>query len=128
LRKYNQSETQAILNRLYTAMNEHDLETLVGCFHPDYRSKQPVHPERNFTGTEQVRRNWTGIFEQFSDFQASIINQVIHDDTAWIEWEWTGTSPGADRVNWRGITILGVEKGVIRWGRLYMEETPAGEG
>ena len=51
-----------VLARLERAANAHDVDALVACFAPDYRNDTPVHPERSFTGREQVRRNWEQIF------------------------------------------------------------------
>ena len=39
-------------------------------FFDDYLSKQPAHPDRNFTGTEQVLKNWTALFRAVPDFRA----------------------------------------------------------
>jgi hypothetical protein len=35
-----------VLERLRDAQNHHDLDGLVACFDPAYRSQQPVHPDR----------------------------------------------------------------------------------
>jgi hypothetical protein len=40
---------------LQRATDARDLEALVACFAPDYRNETPAHPERGFTGREQVR-------------------------------------------------------------------------
>jgi hypothetical protein len=47
-----------VIDRLAVAMNAHDLDTAAGLFHPDYRSEQPAHPGRAFTGRAQMRANW----------------------------------------------------------------------
>jgi hypothetical protein len=49
----------SVSERLRQAMNAHDLEAHVACFREDYRSEQPAHPARTFTGREQVRENWS---------------------------------------------------------------------
>jgi hypothetical protein len=46
-----------ISERLAAAMNAHDLDAFVALFAPDYDSAQPAHPDRAFTGSEQVRVN-----------------------------------------------------------------------
>jgi hypothetical protein len=46
-----------VLERLRDAQNGHDLDAFVACFDPQYRSEQPVHPDRAFVGSEQVRSN-----------------------------------------------------------------------
>jgi SnoaL-like domain len=48
---------KAVTERLLEALNAHDLEGQLACFHEDYRSEQPAHPERAFSGREQAREN-----------------------------------------------------------------------
>ena len=52
-----------VVERLNAAMNAHDIEAFVACFHEDYESEQPAHPDRAFRGRDQVRENWSAIFE-----------------------------------------------------------------
>jgi hypothetical protein len=59
-----------VLERLHDAQNRHDLDAFVACFDPEYRSEQPVHPDRAFVGREQVRKNWAEVFAGVPDFQA----------------------------------------------------------
>ena len=62
-----------VLERMHRAVNQHDLEAFVACFHPEYRSEQPVHPNRGFGGREQVRTNWKALFEGIPDFHAELL-------------------------------------------------------
>ena len=105
-----------VLERLHNAMNEHDLEAMLQCFDADYRSEQPIHPNRGFGGKEQVRKNWSAIFESFPDFEAELLRHTSDGGTVWSEWHWTATG-----LNMAGVTLLGVEEGRLVWGRLYME-------
>lgn len=105
-----------VIEQLRDAMNQHDLEAMLECFDPDYRSEQPVHPNRGFGGKEQVRKNWAAIFESFPDFEAELPGKVSVQGTVWSEWRWSATG-----LNMAGITLFGVRDGRIVWGRLYME-------
>jgi hypothetical protein len=51
-----------VIDRLAVAMNAHDLDAAAGFFHPGYRSEQPAHPGRAFTGRAQMRANWEAMF------------------------------------------------------------------
>ena len=51
-----------LLERLLDAQNRHDLDVFVVCFHDDYRSEQPIHPDRTFIGSGQVRETWSAVF------------------------------------------------------------------
>ena len=64
------------LERLHDAINRHDLEAFVACFAPDYRSEQPAHPGRAFTGSEQVRKNWATFFAGVPDLQAELLGST----------------------------------------------------
>jgi ketosteroid isomerase-like protein len=110
-----------VLDRLGAALNEHDLEALVALFAPDYQSEQPLHPDRGFSGAEQVRRNWSGMFGSYPDFKAEQVRAAIQDDTVWTEWDWSGTHTDGSSLRARGVTIIGVRDGQIAWARLYME-------
>lgn len=106
----------SVIARLQNAQNAHDLEAFLECFDPEYRSEQPIHPGRGFGGREQVRKNWSSIFESFPDFKAALLGHTTEGNTVWAEWQWTATG-----LHMRGVTIFGIEADHITWGRLYME-------
>jgi len=105
-----------IAERLAAAMNAHDIDAFVACFAPDYDSVQPAHPDRAFTGSEQVRKNWTEVFAGVPDFHAELVGTSVDGDTLWAEWHWTGT--GLDMA---GVVLFGIRDGLIAWARLYVE-------
>ncbi len=74
-----------MLERLHDAKNRHDLETFVGCFSSTYRSGQPCHPKRTFTGNARVRRNWGTGVAAMPDFRADLLQAVQGSDTLWTE-------------------------------------------
>jgi hypothetical protein len=105
-----------VLERLHAAMNRHDLEAMLELFDPDYRSEQPIHPNRGFGGEEQVRKNWSKMFDSFPDFEAELLGHASSEGTVWGEWRWRATG-----LHMTGVTLLGVRDERIVWGRLYME-------
>jgi hypothetical protein len=104
------------LERLHAAMNRHDLEAMLECFDPDYRSEQPLHPNRGFGGKEQVHKNWSRMLDSFPDFEVELLGHAYSEGTLWSEWRWSATG-----LNMAGVTLFGVRDGRIVWGRLYME-------
>ncbi len=82
---------QALLDRLATATNGHNLDALVDCFTPDYRNETPAHPAQGFTGRDQVRRNWEQIFAVMPDLTATVLRSACQDEVVWSEWAMTGT-------------------------------------
>jgi len=118
-----------VVERLLVAMNRHDLGAFVACFDPDYRSEQPVHPDRGFGGREQVEKNWSTLFEAVPDLHAELLATATNGGTAWCEWRWTGSRANGAPFHMRGVTLFDIKAGRIASGRLYMEEVEeAGAG
>lgn len=84
-----------------------------------------MHPERSFTGRDQVRRNWEQIFAAIPDLAAEVVRCAVDGDTAWTEWEHRGTRPDGTRHLMRGVVIFGVRGGVAEWARFYLEPVQA---
>ncbi len=118
-----QNHGGAVSERLVQAMNAHDLDAEVACFRDDYRSEQPAHPARTFIGREQVRQNWSKLFESIPDFRAELLRLAVVGDEEWAEWLWHGTKDDGTPLDERGVTIFGIREGQIAWARLYLEET-----
>ena len=116
----------AVLDRLCRATAAHDLEGVVGCFAADYRNETPAHPERGFTGREQVRQNWARIFAMVPDITPEVLRFVVDGQSVWSEWEHRGTRLDGGRHVMRGVIIFGVDGDEISWARFYLE--PVDEG
>jgi hypothetical protein len=112
-----------IAEQLCAAMNAHDIDAFVACFALDYDSVQPAHPDRAFTGSEQVRKNWTEVFAGVPDFRSELISATTDGDTLWTEWRWIGTG-----LEMAGVVIFGIRDDLIASARLYMEDVEHGEG
>jgi ketosteroid isomerase-like protein len=117
-----QDHSGAVSQRLAQAMNAHHLEAQLACFDDDYRSEQPAHPARTFTGRAQVRQNWSKLFESIPDFQAELLRLAVGNEE-WAEWIWQGTKEDGTPLEERGVSIFGIRDGRIAWARLYLEET-----
>lgn len=102
-------------------MNRHDLDALLECFDPEYRSKTPVHPTRSFTGREQVRRNWSAVFESTPDFRADLLRMSVDGEVVWTEWRMYGTRTDGTELDQRGVIVMGIPEDRIEWGRIYLE-------
>lgn len=118
---------QAVFRQMTQDINRHDLEAMVSCFAPDYVSEQPFHPERNFTGPEGVRKNWSYFFATVPDLRADILSEAAIGDTLLAEIHFHGTQAGGDEWSTRGVIVSGMREGRTAWARLYIEQVPAGE-
>ena len=119
---------EQLVDRLVSAVNNHDLDGVVACFATDYRNETPAHPGRGFVGKSQVRENWERMFAGVPDISADVLRIADQGDLIWSEWEMRGTRPdGADHLM-RGVVIFGIEDGHAKWARFYLEPVDAGEG
>lgn len=116
-----EQEHSKLIERIVEAENSQDADQVAALVAEDYRSETPIHPERNFTGREQVRQNWQTVFENTSDFNAELLRSTVNGDTIWTEWHLTGTQADGTELDMRGVAIWGVEDGLLQWGRIYME-------
>jgi ketosteroid isomerase-like protein len=112
---------ERLVRRLLAAMNAHDVEAFVACFAEDYDSAQPAHPDRAFTGREQVRANWSAVFSGVPNFRAELVRLDAVGDTAWSEWHWEGTQTDGERLDMAGVIVFGVRDDRFAWARLYVE-------
>ena len=115
------STTTAVAEQLLAAMNARDIDAFVACFHDDYESEQPAHPDRAFHGSDQVRRNWSAIFESTPDFRAELVRVDAVDGAEWSEWRWHGTHPNGSVLDMAGVIVAGVRDGRMSRARLYVE-------
>jgi hypothetical protein len=112
----------ATIGKLCDRMNAHDAEGMAALFAPDYRSEQPAHPNRGFSGHDQVAANWNGMFSGIPDLTAQVVSEVTVGTTCWAEWIWRGHHTDGSVFEMRGTTIMGLtHDGLIAEMRLYME-------
>ena len=115
-----------IIEQLLAAMNRHDAGALAALFAADYRSEQPLHPNRGFGGSDQVLANWTSVFEGVPDFSAERLSSATAEGVVWAEMRWKGTYRDGSPFLMCGVTVLGVREDKVAWARLYMEPVEQG--
>ena len=111
----------AMVRRLEAATNAHDLDALVDCFADDYLNETPAHPARGFRGSDQVRRNWAQLFAGIPDLAVRVVDTAVEADTAWSEWEMSGTRHDGAVHLMRGVIIFRVVDGRAAAARFYLE-------
>lgn len=115
------SDLPGVIVRLQRAWNEHDLDGLTACFHLDYESVNPLHPERNFRGQDGARRCWQALFAAIPDFQAEPYRHAVMGEVVWTEWRWSGSHLTGAPFMAGGVMIFGLLGDQIAWARLYTE-------
>jgi ketosteroid isomerase-like protein len=118
----------AVIGRLLTAINDHDLKTMVACFDEGYVNETPIHPKRGFRGNDQVRRNWTQIFGAVPDLRAQLLRTAVDGDTVWTEWHMSGTQVDGTVFEMAGVVILGIADATIASARFYLEPVEVTSG
>ncbi len=121
-------DAAGVLARLERAAHARDVNALLACFAPDYRNDTPAHPERSFTGREQVGRNWEQIFAAIPDLTVKVLRSAVNGHEVWSEWEHRGTRPDGSAHLMRGVVIFGVADGLLTWARFYLEPVQEGGG
>ena len=114
-------DTMAVLQRLLTALNAHDLDALVACFADDYVNETPAHPQRGFRGSGQVRTNWTQLFAGVPDLRALVSRTAVDGETLWTEWDISGNRRDGTAFLMRGVVIFGMADNAIASARFYLE-------
>jgi ketosteroid isomerase-like protein len=111
----------AVLERITEAQNAHDAALFASYFAEDYRSAQPTHPDRAFSGRDQVLNNWTSVFAGVPDFHAELLASCGDGAVAWGELDWRGHHTDGSRFAMRGVIIVTIRDDQIASARLYME-------
>ena len=117
-----------MVDRLLHATNAHDVDGVVACFAEGYENETPIHPARSFRGREQVRSNWEQIFAFVPDLRAEVRASAIDQETAWTEWEMTGTRRDGTTHHMRGVVVFRVRDGVAHRARFFLEPVDEGTG
>jgi ketosteroid isomerase-like protein len=122
------TDTREVIDRLLAATNDHDLDGVADCFATDYVNQTPAHPLRGFRGRDQVRRNWTTIFAGVPDITARVVATAVEGNTAWTEWEMSGTRRDGASHETAGVIIFVVEDDRIASARFYLEPVEHSSG
>ena len=117
------------VRRMLAAANRHDLEAMVSEFAEDYRNNTPAHPSRSFTGSAQVRKNWTALFAGMPDLTLTVHDAATGPDgKVWMEWSNRGTRPDGSVQRAVGVSILTVRDDKIAAAQFYLEPVDQDSG
>jgi len=119
-------QPEAVVWRLFDALNRHDARGMAECFAPDYRSEQPAHPARGFGGRDQVAANWATYFREVPDLRGEVLASATAGDTVWLEARFRGRRRDGSAFDLRGVIVNGVRGERIAWARLYLDEVERG--
>ena len=92
------------------------------------REPNPGPSGQGFRGRAQVRRNWEEIFAFVPDIRAEVVASAIDGETAWTEWDMSGTRRDGTPLHMRGVVIFGVRDDLAQWARFYLEPVDESSG
>ena len=107
----------------FTALHEHDAESLRACLHPDFEMVVPQRPARGFKGREQEIRNMLFLFDTYPDFSVTVLRKAVNGNEVWTE-----TTAAATGLEMAAVVIWTVDpaSGTIIRGRYYSETVQRG--
>jgi ketosteroid isomerase-like protein len=110
------------IERLRDAINAHDPSAMTALLAPEYVSEQPAHPNRGFSGRDQVDKNWSLLFTGVPDLAVEVSAAVDDGATSFSEWEFRGHHQDGSVFHERGIMLLRLrDDGLIASARMYFE-------
>ncbi|MEO7348730.1 MAG: nuclear transport factor 2 family protein [Terrimesophilobacter sp.] len=110
------------VRRLFAAACRHDLEAMVAEFADDYTNTTPNHHARNFTGSAQVRANWSALFAGVPDLTLQVHDAAgAPDGKVWVEWASRGTRRDGANVEQAGVAIFTLCADRLSAIRFYLE-------
>ena len=115
------------MERQARALNAHDLDALVDCFHEDLYSEDFGHPSQTFRGREQLRQNWELMLAHVPDLKAELRGTAVEGDTVWGEWRISGSRRDGKLLDLRGVAISKVRDGRIVSSRRYLAPVDVGD-
>lgn len=103
------------------AISRHDPGLAAACFAEDYEDEAPARRGELVRGRDEVRANIARLIASMPDVNAMILDLVERGDEVWMEWRLSGTRDDGSAMEFVGVNIFGVERGVFRSGRIYTE-------
>ena len=114
------------VRRMFSAAQRRDLDAMMAEFADDYVNITPNHPARSFTGSAQVRKNWSALFAGIPDLTVTVLDSATGTGTGtggkvWVEWGSRGTRLDGSAVEQAGVAIFSVRGDRIVAVRFYLE-------
>ncbi|MEO8222954.1 MAG: nuclear transport factor 2 family protein [Specibacter sp.] len=107
---------------MFAAARRQDLDAMVAEFADDYVNTTPNHPDRSFTGSAQVRSNWSALFAGVPDLTLEIRDAATAPDgKVWVEWGARGTRGDGVPIEQAGVAIFTVREDLLAAVRFYLE-------
>jgi len=111
------TETEALLQRYLKAQEDHDLDALVSCWHPEVEVVHPMRPDRNWSGLETYRRQWALIWERRPTSRFEVVSSDVIANRIYLE----ALTEMSDGTMVPHMNIMEVKDGMIFRARVYTD-------
>lgn len=108
--------TENFLQSFADAFNAHDMNAIMAHMTNDCVFEASAGPDMDgekFNGQEQVAKAFENVFATFPDAHWSNIKHFVLGNRGFSEWVFTGTKPGAARVEVTGCDLFTFKNGKI---------------
>ncbi|UUL77540.1 nuclear transport factor 2 family protein [Pseudarthrobacter sp. Fe7] len=110
------------VRRMFSATQRRDLDAMMAEFADDYVNTTPNHPARSFSGSAQVRKNWSALFAGIPDMAVTVLDSATGTGgKVWVEWGSRGTRRDGTAVEQAGVGIFTLRGDRIAAVRFYLE-------
>ena len=109
------AERLATLDRLFDALNRHEVDAVMRCFTPDATFRAATGPDadgRLLIGTERIGEAFAAVWHDMPDARWALHRSRILGDEAISEWLFTGTGRDS-RVEVEGLDLFGFDGALV---------------
>jgi len=107
------SESLTVLRRYLDAWSAGDAETIVACFHPEARFRDPSMAQA-IAGRHAIRKHVEKVLRYWPEEEWEVLRHWDHDTGVTLHWRATITSPWTGRdVTFDGLNVAEVSDGLI---------------
>lgn len=121
--------------RYFAAVNEHDIEAMLACWHPD---GEEVISNQLYRLPDEFRAFFNEMFGAVPDLRIEPLDEVVADDRYILRYRATGTfagpgtlqgfEPTGSRLELVGLDMLRIEDGLIRRNDAFVDGQQMAEG
>lgn len=113
------------INALHEWEDNRQIDGLLRCFAPDAELSNP-HIQHG-PGHDACRRFWQSYRQNFDEIHSEFRLISHNDDSAFLEWMSRGSTHEGHEFEYRGVSVLEFEHGLISRFRAYFDPTDLGQ-
>jgi ketosteroid isomerase-like protein len=112
------NEAEELLKRYLKAQQDHNLDDLLSCWHPEVEVVHPMRPDRNWTGLETYRRQWAVIWARQPASRFEVVTSDVIGNRVYLE----ALTEMSDGTMIPHMNILEIKEGKIFRARVYTDK------